>query len=112
MKISIYLYLLSATLMWSVLTFLLAFAILFFDGTSPVTRAITAPALAFVVGLIAWCILNSWTEEGWWLQNIWTLTREGFVETAERVHAWGSVFRRREKGRPEIKTQGENGAEV
>jgi hypothetical protein len=109
---SIYSYLLSAALMWSVLTFLLAFAILFFDRTSAVTRAITGPALAFVVGLVAWCIINSWTEEDWWLRNIWTLTREGFVDTTERVHAWRTVFRRREKSGPEVETQGENGAGV
>lgn len=82
--------------MWSVLTFLLAFAFLFFDGSSPVTRAVLAPALAFVVGLVAWCIVNAWTEEDdWWLRNIWRLAAEGVANTRERLPTWRDLSCRR-----------------
>lgn len=59
----------SAGLMWGMVTFLTAFTFLFFLKTSLATRLLSGIPLAFVLGLIIWCVTDNW-EEGWWFTSV------------------------------------------
>jgi hypothetical protein len=44
-------------------TFLVALSVLFFMGTSNVTRVISGAVEFIVVVFIAWCIWNAWSDQ-------------------------------------------------
>jgi hypothetical protein len=77
-------------------TFLVALSVLFFMGTSNVTRVISGAVEFIVVVFIAWCIWNAWSDQDgdailfsingrysrnpldWWFASVRALGNEGF----------------------------------
>ncbi|KAJ7359250.1 hypothetical protein DFH08DRAFT_406908 [Mycena albidolilacea] len=60
-----------AMLMWSMVSFLAAFAFMCFRNSNLLTRTLVGVVLAAVATLILWCVYNSWESSAWdWLHDL------------------------------------------